>query len=464
MSERERFPDGFYWGAATSAQQIEGATREDGRGESVWDRFAATPGRVEDGSDPTVACDHYHRWREDVARMRDMGLTAYRFSVAWPRVLPAGRGRVEPRGLAFYDALVDALLAAGITPFVTLNHWDTPQVLQEAGGWGVRDTVDAFVDYAEVVTRRLGDRVRHWITHNEPWCQSVLGHLEGHHAPGHRDAAESLRVAHHLMLSHGRAVGVIRRHAPGAKVGLTNILTAVQPASDAPADIDAARAYDGFFNRWYLDPLYRGAYPADAIADRVRWGQLASSELPFVQDGDLATIATPTDFLGVNYYSRAVMQQGPDGRPAGVRMAPPEELTEMGWEVYPQGLHDVLVRLHRDYAPREIHVTENGAAFLDRVECTGRVADGRRVEYLRDHLAAARRAIADGVPLQGYFAWSLLDNWEWGQGYRPRFGLFRVDYATQRRTPKDSAYFYRAVVTAHAVPDGVERLTPGGPA
>jgi beta-glucosidase len=394
--------------------------------------------------------------------MRWLGLNAYRFSIAWPRILSRGRGAVNGRGLDFYDALVDALLAAGITPFVTLNHWDTPQALQDEGGWAERRTADAFVHYAGIVAARLGDRVRHWITHNEPWCQSVLGHLEGRHAPGRRDAAESMRVAHHLLVSHGLAAAELRRHAPAAQVGLTLILTPVSAASDSPADRDAARAYDGFFNRWFLDPLYGRGYPADAVADRVRWGHVPDAGLPFVHEGDLATIATPTDFLGVNYYSRAVMRAGPDGRPEGVRMVPPDELTEMGWEVYPSGLHDVLMRVHREYGPRALYVTENGAAFADAVTATGRVEDMRRVDYLRDHLAEARRVIADGAPLRGYFAWSLLDNWEWGQGFAKRFGLFRLDYGTQKRTPKDSAHFYRAVIAARAVPDGSGRITTGG--
>lgn len=451
MSAR-RLPDGFLLGAATSAQQIEGAAREGGRGESVWDRFAATPGKIADGSDPSVACDHFHRWREDVALMRELRLDAYRFSIGWSRVMPGGRGPANAAGLDFYDALVDELLAAGITPFVTLNHWDLPQALDERGGWGARDTVDAFLDYAAAAAARLGDRVKHWITHNEPWCIATLGHEDGHHAPGRRDPAEALRVAHHLLLSHGRALDVLRREAKGAEAGITLILSAVEAASGSDADRDAARQYDGTFNRWFLDPLFRGAYPADVVADRVRRGHLASPELPFVRPGDLEAIATPADFLGVNYYSRAVMKAGPDGHPEGVPQAPKEDLTEMGWEVWPRGLRDLLARLTREYDPRALHVTENGAAFADAPGPDGRVSDPRRVEYLRAHLEAALDAVAEGVPLRGYFAWSLLDNWEWGLGYAKRFGLYRVDFGTQRRTPKDSALFYREVATARAVP------------
>jgi len=454
-----RFPEGFLLGAATSAQQIEGGAREGGRGESVWDRFAAVPGAIADGTDPSVACDHFHRWREDVALMRELGLGAYRFSTGWSRVLPTGEGPANEAGLDFYDALVDALLEAGITPFVTLNHWDLPQALDARGGWGARATAQAFLAYAAAVAGRLGDRVKHWTTHNEPWCIATLGHEEGHHAPGRRDPVEALRVAHHLLLSHGWAVELLRGESPGAKVGITLILSPVEPASGSEPDRDAARAYDGRFNRWFLDPLYRGCYPADAVADRVRRGHLASGELPFVRPGDLQAIAAPTDFLGVNYYSRAVMKAGPGGEPVGVPQAPPDELTEMGWEVWPRGLRDILVRLTREYGPRALYVTENGAAFADEPGADGRVADERRVEYLRAHLDSALDALDEGVPLEGYFAWSLLDNFEWGHGYTKRFGLYRVDFGTQRRTPKDSAFFYRDVAASRAVSARVQPLS-----
>lgn len=452
MSAR-RFPDGFRFGAATSALQIEGGVHEAGRGESVWDRFAHTPGKIADASTPDAACDHWRRWPEDIRLMRELGLDSYRFSVGWTRVLPTGRGPVNAAGLDWYDALVDALLAAGITPFVTLNHWDLPQALDDKGGWGARDTARAFVDYAQAVYARLGDRVRHWITHNEPWCIATLGHQDGHHAPGRRDPLEAQRVSHHLLLSHGWAVQALRRDRPGAEVGITLIQSHVQAASDSEPDRDAARQYDGTFNRWYLDPLYRGEYPADVVADRVRHGQLAGPEMPFVQPGDLAAIATPTDFLGVNYYSRSVMKGGADGRPEGVPQAPREELTEMGWEVYPRGLTDTLLRLARDYAPRALYVTENGAAFADAPDASGHVADARRVDFLRTHFAAALDAIEGGAPLAGFFVWSLLDNWEWGLGYSKRFGLYRVEFDSQRRIPKDSARYYRELVTARAVPD-----------
>ncbi len=440
-------PAGFLWGVGTSAAQIEGAVAEGGRGESVWDRFAAAPGAIADGTTPAIACDHWHRWRDDLGLLAWLGVGAYRFSIAWPRVLPDGRTPGPPSGLDTYDALVDGLLARGIVPFVTLNHWDLPRALQDRGGWSDRATVDAFVRYADLVSRRLGDRVRHWATHNEPWCIAHLGWETGAHAPGRREPRASLAVAHHLLLSHGRAVPVLRRNAPGAEVGIVHIATAVEPASGAGADRDAARELDGSFNRWFLDPLYRARYPRDAVADRVRRGQLESEEMPFVREGDLPTIATPIDFLGVNYYSRTVVRAGGDG-PVAVRMAPERELTAMGWEVWPRGLHDVLVRLRDDYAPAKLYVTENGAAFPDGPGPEGLRSDPRRVAYLGAHVAAVRRAAAEGVPVRGYFVWSLMDNFEWGEGLAKRFGLFHVDYATQARTARDSARWYRETITA----------------
>ena len=400
-----RFPADFLWGAATSAQQIEGGRREGGRGESIWDRFAATPGKIADGSTPDIACDHYHRWRDDIRLMRRLGLDAYRFSVAWPRIQPTGRGPANAAGLDFYDALVDALLEAGIEPFPTLYHWDLPQDLQDEGGWGERAVVEAFAEYAALVTRRLGDRVRRWVTHNEPWCIAVLGHEEGHHAPGHKDPAEALRVAHHLLLSHGRAAAAIRAETAAAEVGLVHNICPAYPASDRGVDRDAARWFDGFFNRWFLDPVFKGAYPEDAILDRVAAGHLAGPELPFVQEGDLAEIAAPLDFLGLNYYSRVVMEAAADGTRRAVPPGPDAEITDMDWEVYPDGLADCLERVHRDYAPPAVYITENGAAYDDPAGPDGRIADDRRRSYLDLHLRALHRALAAGVPVRGYFLW-----------------------------------------------------------
>jgi len=445
------FPDGFTWGAATSSQQIEGATGKDGRGESIWDRFAAVSGKIEDGSNPAVACDHYHRWREDIELMKWLGLGAYRFSIAWPRIIPTGTGKANPAGLDFYDTLVDGLLEAGIQPFPTLYHWDLPQVLQDKGGWASRDIAEAFVEYSAVVTRRLGDRVKQWVTHNEPWCIATLGHEEGHHAPGHNEPAEALHAAHHLLLSHGWATEAIRREVPGAEVGIVHNYCPSYPATESEGDRDAARWFDGFFNRWYLDPLFRGSYPEDAVNDRVAAGHLAGPDMPFVKDGDMEVISTPLDFLGMNYYSRNIMKGDSEGKPTATKTVPDGEMTDMGWEVYPEGLYDSLMRVHREYKPRKIYIAENGAAYDYPVDPEGRISDSKRITYLRDHLLAAQRAMADGVPLEGYFFWSLMDNFEWGYGFTKRFGLFGVDFETQQRIPKDSAFYYRDVLAANGV-------------
>jgi beta-glucosidase len=452
---RHTFDDDFLWGVATSALQIEGGVVEGGRGESIWDRFAATPGRIKDGSNARVACDHYHRWREDIDLMRWLGVGAYRFSIAWSRVMPSGRGTINAQGLDFYDALVDGLLEAGIRPFVTLYHWDLPQVLQDRGGWGVRDTAEAFADYTAAVCERLGDRVVDWATHNEPAYIAILGHEEGVHAPGHRDSRETLRVAHHLLLSHGWAVEIVRQHSPNAEVGIVLSYVPMQPLSDDAADRDATRESDGRFNRWFLDPVFRGAYPQDAVVDQVRRGHLDESNLPFVHEGDLDVISMPIDFLGINYYSRGVVRAGAKGEPIAVPMGREEDRTDMGWEVYPRGLHDLLVHIHQEYKPKKIYITENGAAYADGPDDAGRIADERRVEYLCAHLTMAHRAITEGVPLCGYFAWSLLDNFEWSEGYTKRFGLYWVDFDTHQRIPKDSACWYRDVVAARSVDDGI---------
>ncbi len=453
------FPDGFLWGVATSSQQIEGGRHEGGRGESIWDRFATIPGKIADGTVPDVTCDHYHLWRNDIAIMKDLGLGAYRFSIAWPRIQPSGRGAANTAGLDFYDQLVDGLLEAGLEPFPTLYHWDLPQALQDTGGWTSRDTAKVFADYASLVARRLGDRVRRWTTHNEPWCAATLGYEEGHHAPGHLSPAEGLAAAHHLLLSHGWACEAVRREAPGAELGIVLIHSPAHPATDSDGDHDAARWFDGFFNRWYLDPIFRGAYPADAIADRTANGQLQGGAMPFVLDGDLKAISTPLEFLGVNYYSRVVMRQGANGKPEAVPPPKIPSLTQMGWEVYPAGLEETLLRIHREYAPPCLYVTENGAAYDDQIEADGRIDDQPRIndplriDYLRGHLLSCARAAAQGVPLRGYFLWSLLDNFEWGFGFTKKFGLVAVDPRDGRRIPKQSAAWYRDVVAANAVTD-----------
>jgi beta-glucosidase len=446
----KRFPDDFVWGAATSAFQIEGGVHEGGRGESIWDRFCATPGKIKDGSNADVACDHYHKFPEDVALMRWMGVRSYRFSVAWPRILPEGRGRASEAGLDFYDRLVDALLSAGIDPFMTLNHWDLPQALQDAGGWPARETAHAFVDYAQEVMRRLGDRVRRVSTHNEPWCISTLGYGEGEHAPGEKSWPRALAAAHHLLLSHGLAVHAIRAISPRAQVGIVVNLVPAEPASPSRADREACRAFDGTFNRWFLDPLYGKGYPADVIADHQAAGRLPEGALPFVRESDLRAIAAPTDFLGVNYYSRAVIRSPEaDNLPATVHAS--GDKTDMGWEVYPEGLFTILRRVHRDYAPRRLYVAENGCAYPTSPDPDGRVRDVERQRYLHGHFDAVHRAIAEGVPVNGFYVWSLLDNFEWAQGYEKRFGIVWVDYATQARLAKDSAHMCRKIMHDNAL-------------
>jgi beta-glucosidase len=442
------FPSDFVWGAATASYQIEGAVHEDGRGESVWDRFCATPGKVRGGDTGDVACDFYHRYRDDVKLMKELGLDAFRFSIAWPRVLPQGRGAVNQAGLDFYDRLVDELLANGIEPFATLFHWDTPQALEDEGGWPVRATAEAFVEYAEAVAARLGDRVRHWITHNEPWVYAWIGHAWGLHAPGRTSEADAVAAAHHLLLSHGWAVEAIRRASADARIGITLNLAQIYPATDTPEDEAAAYRRDGQDNRWFLDPIFRGSYPADL---------LERNELvaPHVRDGDLDAASASIDFLGVNNYSRFVVAAGADG-PQNVRN-PDAQHTDMGWEVYPDGLHDVLVRVARDYGPAAIYITENGAAFPDVRVHDGAVHDIERTAFLESYIGAVGRAISGGAPVKGYFVWSLLDNFEWGFGYSKRFGIVYVDFPTLERAPKDSFYWYRDLIASRR---GAPRPSP----
>ncbi len=441
-----QFPEGFTWGTATASYQIEGGATEGGRGESIWDRFSHTPGKVLNGDTGDVADDHYHRWPEDIEILKQLGCQAYRFSIAWPRVIPDGIGAVNGQGLDFYERLVDALLGAGIEPYVTLYHWDLPQTLQDRGGWVNRAAVGWFTDYAAVVSGRLGDRVRHWITHNEPWVAAFLGYATGEHAPGIRDFGAALQAAHHILLSHGQAVPILRENGDErTQVGITLNLNWVDPASERPADVEAARRQDGFLNRYFLDPIFKGSYPADMIA-------YYGTNGPRVEPGDLLQISTPIDFLGVNTYTRSVVADDPNAPPLHFRAIQPpySEYTEMGWEVYPEGLYKLLRRLHQDYGPRALYITENGCAFADRLE-DGRVHDTQRVSYLREHFIQAQRAIAAGVPLRGYFVWSLLDNFEWALGYSKRFGIVYVDYATQARILKDSALFFKDVIAANGV-------------
>jgi beta-glucosidase len=458
---RISFPGAFLWGAATSAYQIEGAWNADGKGESIWDRFSHTPGKIRDGSNGDVACDHYHRWPDDIALMRELGLQAYRFSINWPRILPQGRGAVNEAGLAFYDRLVDGLLEAGILPFVTLYHWELPQALQDAGGWPARETAFAFADLTDIVARRLGDRVQHWTTLNEPWCSSFLSYQIGEHAPGHQDWPAAIRAAHHLLLAHGLAVPRILAARPGAEVGITLNFEWVQPASHSRADREEARHFEGYLGRWFADPLFGRYYPADMVASYRAAGYLPEG-LSFIRPGDMDQIAVPLDYLGVNYYTRRIARDeaAPGNHLPSVAANGETGPTDMGWEVYPDGLYNVLSWLHYTYRPARLYVTENGASYGDGPGADGRVRDERRRLYLEGHFAAARRAIACGVPLAGYFVWSLLDNFEWAQGFSQRFGLVWVDFESQQRILKDSAHWYRSVIAAN----GFDHAPSGEPA
>jgi beta-glucosidase len=439
-------PAGFRFGAATAAYQVEGAVSEDGRGDSIWDRFCALPGAVVDGETGDVACDHYHRWESDLDLMASLGLESYRFSIAWSRVQPDGRGPLNHKGLAFYRRLVEGLLERGIEPIATLYHWDLPQARQLAGGWAVRDTAERFADYAAVMADELGDVVEGWITHNEPWVVAFLGHATGVKAPGVRDWRTALTVAHHLLLAHGLAVDALRAGArDGVPIGITLNLNPMRPASDSLADAAAAVRYDGFQNRWFLDPVLRGSYPLDLFEHY----EHVFGDLDDLDPGDLAISSRPLDFLGVNYYSPTIVRAAPSAAPLGavtVRSGGPT--TAMGWGIDAEGLVDVMTRLKAEYGDPAIYITENGAAFDDETLADGVVEDPSRVAYISDHLAAVRRAVAAGVDIRRYHAWSLLDNFEWEHGYAKRFGIVRVDYGTQERIVKRSGLWYRDHIAA----------------
>jgi beta-glucosidase len=442
-----RFPDGFQWGVATASYQIEGAVSEDGRAPSIWDTFSHTPGKTLNGDTGDVADDHYHRWPEDLELLRELGVDLYRFSLAWPRLQPDGRGALNEAGVDFYARLVDGLLEQGVQPWVTLYHWDLPQALQDAGGWPSRETAERFAEYAALVHERLSDRVGIWTTLNEPWCSAFLGHAQGRHAPGIQDDGAALRAAHHLLLGHGMAVRAMREQGADSRFGLTLNLYPIDPATEDPADADAARRIDCLANRLFLDPVLRGRYPEDA------------PPLP-IQDGDEALIGQPLDVLGVNYYSRHVTRAGPGANGAPWPWVGARDVefvqrglprTEMGWEIDPSGLYEVLTRVHREYPPIPLFVTENGAAFADEPAPDGSVPDPDRIAYLDGHFRAAHRAIEEGVDLRGYFVWSLMDNFEWGHGYSKRFGLVHIDYETLQRTPKDSARWFAAVTRSNGL-------------
>ncbi len=444
-----QFPDGFLWGAATAAYQVEGAWDEDGKGESIWDHFTHQKDKIRCGDTGDVACDHYHRWQEDIQLMRELGLKTYRFSISWPRVLPSGRGKPNPKGLDFYDRLVDGLLEAGIKPNATLNHWDLPQALEDLGGWPNRDTAAYFADYAQILFERLGDRVAMWATHNEPWVVAFLGYAIGNFAPGGSDWSAGYRAAHHLLLSHGMAVEHFRQGNYPGKIGIVVDLQNAYPASSREEDILATRRV--IENTWniFLDPIFKGHYPPYLI----EWlGPLAAP----VQPGDFDIISSPIDFLGINHYFSRMVSFDPTGGHIKARMVPRTlpmmGLTDVGWGIYPDGLYDMLAHVQDHYGNPEMYITENGTAALDIPDDGGYVKDIERVHYLRLHLSAVHAVIQRGANLRGYYIWSLMDNFEWASGYGPRFGIIRVDYADgQRRIPKKSYHWYHDVIQANGV-------------
>ena len=447
-ARRLDFPPGFLWGAGTSAYQVEGAVAEDGRGPSIWDTFSHMPGRVTNDETADVSSDHYHRWAEDVAIMAELGLRAYRFSIAWPRVQPDGSGAPNRAGLAWYDRLVDALLERGIDPCPTLYHWDLPQALEDQGGWLARSTVDRFAEYAAICFDRLGDRVRTWFTVNEPWVASTLGYRLGLHAPGHRNLAEAITASHHLLLAHGAAVAAFRAGGHAGRIGIVLSLSPTEPATDREEDRAAAIGSDGYTNRWFLDPVLGGTYPDDMLELFER----LTGPLSAVRSDDATRIGAPSDFLGVNYYTRRVVAAGTADGGLPWTVLPPSPgvpWTDTGWEITPRSLTDLLVRLGTDSRALPILITENGCVFLDSPGPDGRTHDSGRVRFLRSHLAAIHRAIERGVDIEGYFHWSLLDNFEWAEGFRSRFGLVHVDYPSGRRLVKDSGRAYAAIIAAN---------------
>ncbi len=430
VPSRFEFGSTFEWGVSTAAFQIEGANKSDGRGDSVWDTFCSVPGNIADASDGSQACDHYHRWQEDFELISQLGVTAYRFSIAWPRVQALGYGAWNEQGFAFYERLLDDLDRRGIHAHITLNHWDLPQGLQDIGGWANRETVDHFCSYAREVGRRFGHRVVSIATHNEPWVVAMLGHDSGIFAPGIKDRATAMQVSHHLLLSHGKALLALREDGVKAKLGIVLNLAPFAPATDSIGDRQKTKIEDGLLIRWYIDPIFKGHYPQDVL-------DYLGTAAPKVEAGDMQLIAQPLDYLGVNYYSRSVVSTGKpwSAKEQGL------PVTDMGWEIYPQGLTELLTRLHQDYRLPPVYITENGAAFPDQIE-NGEVNDVARVRYLQDHIAALSKAKQAGVDVRGYFVWSLLDNFEWASGYAKRFGIIHVDYKTQQRTLKSSAHWY----------------------
>lgn len=436
------FPPNFLWGAATAAYQIEGAVTTDGRGPSIWDHFSHLPGKIANNDTGDVACDHYHRFPEDIQIMKAMGLNSYRTSISWPRIFPQGKGQVNQAGLDFYQRLTDSLLTAGIEPLFTIFHWDLPAALQDLGGWANRDLTEYFRDYAVFLFEHLGDRVHRWITINEPAVHTIAGHLEGTQAPGIKDWKIALQTAHHLLLSHGLALQAFRTGNHSGELGITLNLGYFEPASASPADQEATKRMDGLWNRWFLDPLFKGTYPVDM------WQLYENQGLaPQVAAGDFELIQQPADFLGINYYFRELIKFNPHTLPpvSASAIFPPPPRTAMEWEIYPKGLYRLLTRIKREYSPLPLYITESGAAFPDHL-IDGIINDSDRINYLLYHFEAAASALAEGVDLRGYYIWSLLDNFEWSYGYDKRFGLIYIDYETQQRYWKQSAYWYQAFI------------------
>lgn len=446
------FPSGFIWGTATSSTQIEGAADVDGKGESIWDRFCKIPGKVLNGDRCDVSCNHYELYKDDIALIKQLQFSSYRFSISWPRVLPEGVGKANQKGIDFYKRLVEQLLKNEISPAATLYHWDLPQELQDKGGWTNRDIVDYYLEYVHLMFRELGDMVPKWITHNEPWVVSYLGYGNGEHAPGYTDLRSFIKASHHLLLSHGKAVTLFRElNMKDRDIGITLNLSPAYPATETEDCQFAANRWDGFFNRWFLDPIFKGEYPKDLMD---HYQKTLSMDYGYIHPQDLEQISQPIDFLGINYYNSAALQPGKQGEFAFLGVEPVSTgrpVTEMNWEIHPEALYDLLVRIQKDYGDIPIYITENGAAY-DDVAVDGEVHDPKRISYIHDHLVMCLKAIQDGVNLKGYYVWSFLDNFEWAYGYQKRFGIVYVDYQTQQRIPKQSAYWFQQVIQQNGLP------------
>jgi len=433
----------FKWGAATSSFQIEGNIDVDGKLESIWDRFCKTPGKIKNMEHASIACDHYNRWREDFDLLENLGVNSYRFSISWSRIVLSDLKQGNQKGIEYYDKLVDDLLLRNIDPFVTLNHWDIPQEFQDKGGWVDRKSIEYFLDYVDIITKKLGDRVKNWITHNEPWVIAYLGYNEGTHAPGYSSLAQTLAVNHHLLLSHGLSLPIIRENSKDSKVGIALNLNPAYPASSSEVDLNAAKLFDEYFNGWYLEPLYGNQYPKNILNSWKDEGKLTKG-LDFIKDGDFKVISEPTDFLGINYYSRAIIRCSKTEKHKNLPVEiVPGEKTKFDWEVFPKGLEELLLRINKDYSPKSLFITENGASYDSNIQGMEDINDSKRIEYLESHILACKNAVDQGVPLEGYFCWSLMDNFEWAEGLNHRFGLVHIDFDTQKRIPKRSYKWYQ---------------------